>query len=536
MLNIVIADDELKICDLIFNLVDWKTFDMQVVGVAHDGIEIQKMIDSTNPDIVITDIRMPGCNGIDIVRRTKEKHPNIEFIIISGYSEFEYAKNAIHYGVSDYLLKPLNKKEFEHALEKLKSKIQKQVYLTDYSHKMAVKLQKNQKKLREQFLQDLYNHSSDLRVWNIEQINLEYGLHLKTGRFQVLTVKADGLNFKDDTESSFLFEKISQTFYFMFFKKVYDSCNISLKNGYFVFFLNYNPEDSDSIESTYRQFLTRILIQKDVLRGVHITIGLGRGTERIRNLEKELESSVYAVKNRLVLGLDQVIFGEERKRTTEYKDYFMGLIPEFENAIELLDGQRIASLVRKFGNCMEQDPTINGNEVLQLSKALLNVYLIEMQKNDYHSNDLDGLLERFSDLSEQCLSIQSLVVTLGKIIIRSVSSYKEQRKEDGRKPIREAKEYIMLNLSGSVSLEEVCGIVGYNSTYFSVLFKKECGMNFSEYVMRARIEKAKKLLKSTNETVATIMSMVGYTDIKTFNRNFNKIVGVNPGQYRKLYG
>ena len=121
MIKVLIADDELKICDLIFNLVDWAALDMSVIAVAHDGKETIEIIKSDMPDIVITDIRMPGYNGVDIIRIGKEYNPDMQFIIISGYSQFEYAQNAIHYGVSDYLLKPVKESELTAALVKIKN-------------------------------------------------------------------------------------------------------------------------------------------------------------------------------------------------------------------------------------------------------------------------------------------------------------------------------------------------------------------------------------------------------------------------------
>ena len=107
MIKVLIADDELKICELIFRLIDWEAMGMSVIAVAHNGRETIEIIKNEMPDIVITDIRMPGYNGVDVIRIGKEYNSDIQFIIISGYSQFDYAQDAIHYGVSDYLLKPV---------------------------------------------------------------------------------------------------------------------------------------------------------------------------------------------------------------------------------------------------------------------------------------------------------------------------------------------------------------------------------------------------------------------------------------------
>ena len=111
ILKVVIADDEVRICQLIQALIDWDSLGMKVVGIAHNGEDACEMVQQTQPDILITDIRMPGCSGLELVKRVKELDSALEVIIISGYAHFEYAQQAISYGVGHYLLKPVNKGE-----------------------------------------------------------------------------------------------------------------------------------------------------------------------------------------------------------------------------------------------------------------------------------------------------------------------------------------------------------------------------------------------------------------------------------------
>lgn len=111
MIKVLIVDDEFRVCQLICNLIDWGSLDMQIIGVAHNGIEARELARETVPDLVITDIRMPGCTGLELVEQLREIYRSVSFIIISGYTNFEYTRLAIQYGVSDYLLKPIDKEE-----------------------------------------------------------------------------------------------------------------------------------------------------------------------------------------------------------------------------------------------------------------------------------------------------------------------------------------------------------------------------------------------------------------------------------------
>ena len=123
MLKVVIADDEERICQLIRALVDWGAMGMEISGVAHNGLEASELVKNTRPHILITDIRMPGKSGLELIEEVKKAVPDLEIVIISGYAHFEYAKNAIRFGVGDYLLKPVDKTELNMTLEKLKEKV-----------------------------------------------------------------------------------------------------------------------------------------------------------------------------------------------------------------------------------------------------------------------------------------------------------------------------------------------------------------------------------------------------------------------------
>ena len=119
MWKVIIADDERLICRLIESLIDWETLDMVIVGKAENGLEALRMVKELQPHLLITDICMPGCDGLDLIRQARELSPDIEIVIISGYAYFEYAKTAIAYGVGSYSPKPVNQAELDKTLQKI---------------------------------------------------------------------------------------------------------------------------------------------------------------------------------------------------------------------------------------------------------------------------------------------------------------------------------------------------------------------------------------------------------------------------------
>lgn len=536
MIKVLIADDELRICELIFRLIDWESLGMSVIAVAHDGRETIKIIKNEMPDIVITDIRMPGYNGVDVIRIGKEYNSDIQFIIISGYSQFDYAQNAIHYGVSDYLLKPVKAEELTKALLRIKSRIDKNNQMYSQVKKAWTLEQQNRRLYREQLIMEIaHGKGFDVLTKDMNTLNEQYKYEFIPGFFTIVIVKADGLNFEEKTESSFLYEKIQQSLSFAFAPVMQEMQGTMLDNGTYIFLFNYENEYAE-IESQIHRLLNQMLLQKDVFKKLHLTIGLGKRVNCLVEVGKSYETAYLAIKDRILVGTDRIIEGKEKIVVQDYKDYFLHTVRELENVVENLDDKRISDIIQEWGTALSKDKEINGYQIEQSAKALVNSYLLSMQKNNYTLDEDDNLLKDFMKSIEKCISLGEIQELLSGTLEQSLSEYRHKRALSGSKPIRDAKEYIRNNLAGNLTIQEVSEYVGYSSAHFSVRFKQECGITFSDYVMESRIEKSKELLKNTRETIESIAAAVGYSDVKSFTKNFKKYTEVKPSQYRKIYG
>lgn len=536
MIKVLIADDELRICELIFRLIDWEALGMSVIAVAHDGRETIKIIKNEMPDIVITDIRMPGYNGVDVIRIGKEYNSDIQFIIISGYSQFDYAQNAIHYGVSDYLLKPVKAEELTKALLRIKSRIDKNNQMYSQVKKAWTLEQQNRRLYREQLIMEIaHGKGFDVLTKDMNTLNEQYKYEFIPGFFTIVIVKADGLNFEEKTESSFLYEKIQQSLSFAFAPVMQEMQGTMLDNGTYIFLFNYENEYAE-IESQLHRLLNQMLLQKDVFKKLHLIIGLGKRVNCLAEVGKSYETAYLAIKDRILAGTDRIIEGKEKIVVQDYKDYFLHTVRELENVVENLDDKRISDIIQEWGTALSKDKEINGYQIEQSAKALVNSYLLSMQKNNYTLDEDDNLLKDFMKSIENCISLGEIQELLSGTLEQSLSEYRHKRALSGSKPIRDAKEYIRNNLAGNLTIQEVSEYVGYSSAHFSVRFKQECGITFSDYVMESRIEKSKELLKNTRETIESIAAAVGYSDVKSFTKNFKKYTEVKPSQYRKIYG
>ena len=184
MWKVIIADDEKLICKLVQTLVDWNSLGMEIVGTAENGLEALALIEEKSPNILITDIRMPGCNGLELIKQAREIQPDIEIVIISGYAHFEYAQTAIAYGVGNYILKPIKQAELTETLQKIVKRLE-----VSYKNNLSGSLpnaQNDLKKLRENLLKDILNGKTGFTADRMEK---DYYFKLQEGVLQPFLFK-----------------------------------------------------------------------------------------------------------------------------------------------------------------------------------------------------------------------------------------------------------------------------------------------------------------------------------------------------------
>jgi two-component system, response regulator YesN len=536
MLKVLIADDEDKICQLIYKLIDWDSLDMRVEAIAHNGVEALELIKIHNPDIVITDIRMPGYDGLEFISKAKEYSLAIQFIIISGYQQFEYAQKAIKYGVSDYLLKPIKKEELATTLSKMRNEYLERVELLSKEEQIKLSIKKNMNKLRTGLFNEiLFQRVKRTKDITIDMINKTYEFKFREGLFQIITMKLDGVERSYASNVKFLEEKFIKMIRNNFMEFCYDLEFYFLDNTCYII-LNYKSEHKKQIRRQCKALLDEILVQREIFVNLEVTIGLGTVDEDIRMLDYSYKTAVWAYEQRLVLGTNRIIEGEAAvSNQLAESQLFYDFNHEMNIALERLDKDAVVTAIRRLREELKNRPEISGHEILQMAKEVCNLFLFSMRSNKLPIESGDTFLEDFSMNANDFGSIHKLYQYLSDTLVACLQKALEDKKQLDTKPIREAKQYIQNNYMKQISLEEVSQTVGFNATYFSSLFKKETGYTFLEYLSEIRINKAKELLKETNHNVTVICEQVGYSDIKHFTKIFAKHTNLKPNEYRKLY-
>lgn len=535
MIKVIIADDEQKVCQLIYDLIHWDDFKMSVVGMAHNGIEALELIREQAPDLVITDIKMPGCDGLEIIQQAKIEKPDMDFIIISGYGFFEYAQNAIKYGVSDYLLKPIKKEEFSSTLKKMQEKFQSRQERFTKEEDLRRQMKASRGRVRENFLMEYLERKIISRLGNgLCDINEKYCMDFQEGGFFVFVVKID-YDYREPYEKgiSLILTKAMEIIRQTVEESCYElECGVR-GNGIWCV-LNFLKEEEMLVRRKIKQAFDQIAVQKTVFPQFSFTCGIGKAVNDINGLDEALFEAEEAVNERLVKGSGKIFeYVNHQKIGGRNSQVLEQVLKNIKSYITSLDIKEMTRELEKLETQLSCNTS--GSEVLKIISQISSTYVTCMKANSFCTIMLDEFEDNFHEKSGSCGSVKTLFACLLERMQTCTKQAAEEKKEDGIRPIRLAKNYILNNYRKTLTLEDMGNLTGFNASYFSLLFKKETGKNFMEYVMEVRMEKAKELLKETNESVAVICEKVGYSDIKHFTKNFKKETGLKPSEYRKLY-
>lgn len=531
-MKVAIADDEGMVCVVIQRSIMWDELNLELVGIAHNGEELLDVIQAYKPDIVITDINMPGFNGLEIIELVKKKNIPCKFIVVSGYRQFEYAQKALRYNVEDYLLKPIDAQELNNALSKSVAAILSE-HNTDESEVQS-KNKKDKDNLRRMFLNNILDKELPLDNKSVEE---EYGIIFEDGIYQGIQIKLDlageMADMADDNES--IQNKIMSIFTNLFEKK----CKEILMDGNFERIwigIYYDSCVDAEMIVTFQEFFEYAKNVADLFINLKITIGIGKRYHTLSDFPKSFQEADEAVNFRMVYGADQVLYwdklqlpmrrynaaGLERIRNQLISDFEILNIENFKRYIsELFFMSRMSC---------------HATEMVELCFLIEKAFFefehqlgIEIEQEELCRKEIKRKIKNAVTINELRDSVMEPIIKIMKQLVEKIQS-------QNRKPIREALEYIEKHYMETIRLEDIADAVNLNPAYFSTIFKKETGENFLDYVHLYRINIAKDMLRNHNRSIIDIAMSVGYNDAKYFSKVFKKYIGIKPSDYRKIYG
>lgn len=536
MLKILIADDEKKIGLLVKELIDWEQLELNLIGIVQDGKEAYEMILDQEPDIVITDIRMPNLSGLEMIKGVTEAGKRVHFIVISGYRYFEYAQTALKYGVEDYLLKPIEEEELNRILKRVCDEEKRQKKEASRIEHLEKRLDSSKGILHKELMNQVIDSGEEVLL---SELNEDYGVNLTAGIFRALCVKVDRRidGERNEPQERLLLQKLIKLAEENLRAQVTDMICSEQKFMSILILLNYNEEEKNGVNQAVNELYLRFSEYTGSFNNYEITVGVSGETGEFSHIKYLLQMAKEAVQSRIITGTGKRIdWNDCNLEHNGTACQAAGIVEEnrrkLEHAVEIMDAQQIESFIR---GCFD----LAGKEKLcakayyELAQEIILKFCAAM--TGYFKQDMEEIAETWMDTANHCTSAGMLSRYLIKVMPQYIGEQLQRKAELEQRPVLEAVEYIRSNYREKISLEEIAADRGFNTNYFSELFKKETGKNFTVYLLEVRMEAAKLLLRDSRETIYEIAEKVGYKDAKFFSQQFTKVVGIKPTQYRKLY-
>ncbi len=497
-IGVVILDDEAHIIRLLRALIPWDTYGLNFLGSAQNGIDGRRLVLETKPDIVFTDIKMPGMDGLEMIASLSAILKNTSFIIVSGYAQFDYAKQAITYGVEDYLLKPISQEELGAVVKKLVEKIHAR-------QQMVAAVSAGDASKKDKCIFDGIEHQVRFPISEDEHIYL--------------------VALKSDSSEPILPADLSHAV-LNHYPEVQGITHVSDLD---LFSVELMKEDSVTIERILASITADVQRIREVFPSLEFTLFY---RESEGNFHDDYEVITVCLPLRRSYP-DQNVIKARPMTSGNPLRLLASWDMECGKAIDSLDSAAFApSLQAIVGMARGLDPVDAETLLLHAGKR------IAVKVEERMGNGLDWYASTFEPGVRLSHDNETLYSRFCGLVIDFIDSLAALRREDVIRPVREAVAYMQEHyMDSDMSLDTVASVVGLSAPYFSGLFKKERGgQGFQDALVQIRIYRAKDLLRSTHSSIANVANAVGYTDVKYFAKLFRKTTGIKPNEFRSLYG
>ncbi len=516
--KVFFVEDEIVTREGIRDNVDWQADGFELCGEAPDGEIALPLLQTTKPDVLITDIKMPFMDGLQLARIVREKMPQTKIVILSGHDEFEYAQEAIKLGVTEYLLKPVTVQDMHNVLQKVARKIEREGIDQANLLKLQQQVQENRAALTERLLLKLLVGAIPLAE-AIEQSEV-LGLDLIARCYLVIVMRiarSDASEKFDYAECQRVQEIIagvvgSNPDVFVL-KKDLEELVLILKGST----AEYLQEDRD--------FLLQQIERQMQASCYRLTIGLGSPQNRIADLGQSFIEALAQVenvarsKNAAPLVDTAELLKVDKSAVEEYLK--CGVKEDFD---DFFDG-----FIFPLGDAVFKSAIVKNYIFMDL------VFTTARFVREWGgvSEDILPELEQMETVLTGIQTMEQLKEQAQQILTRALAFRDQQATAPHAGMIQQAKEYIDQNyMDPEISLYAVANRVGHSPCHFSTVFGEETGHTFKEYLTQMRIKRAKELMRTTTLRSSEVADQVGYNDPHYFSLVFRKCTGLSPKEFR----
>ena len=541
MLKIFLAEDEVIVRETIKRMIPWEDLGFELVGEAADGEMALPLLLRQKPDLLITDIKMPFMDGLTLAKVAKKEIPGLKVVILSGYDDFNYAKQAINIGVEDYLLKPITKNALIERLTEIRSRYEHEKTQKEYYEKFHREMQAYEKNSSRDFFEALVSGSMDMM--EIYRRSEKLGLDIVAEAYNVLIFtmnceedfsgQREGYSEWEAESLELLEEFFSENTSAMLFR-----CNIF---SYGVLIKGQKETIEENTRSCVSE-IQRILDRKEQKR--QWFVAAGEPVERLSQIQKSYYSASRAFPQRYLYDENILYYDEmasmEKKNVTEDDSTYLQKVDV--NALNPVILQKFLSngLLEETENFVKDYFYAIGQEPLESlvfrNYVTLNVRFSVMSFLKEIGCDTRTLEQEDTEdvLSESSKSLENAIAYAEKIISQAIALRDQNSGNKNRSILKTAVDFIDSHyMEEDMSLNKAANAANVSANHFSALFSQNMGQTFIEYLTNLRMNKAKEYLRCTSMRSSEIAGEIGYKDAHYFSYLFKKTQGMTPSDYRK---
>lgn len=535
-IKVFLVEDEMVIRRGIKNSIDWEKEGYIFCGEASDGELAYPMIIKEKPDILITDIRMPFMDGLELCKLVKKELPNIKILILSGYDEFDYAKEAIRLGVTEYLLKPISSGKLLEALNGVSESIRREKEDKDLVRKYMEEMRENTEHEKQKFFEQMI--AGNLSMADALETGKKYEMNLSAGMYNLLLFRftLGKENRKSGEllgEAEYAIEKLTERLEYVFeFQR-------GVEGWAFLLMADNEEQMSERVKELSKDL-------EEIMKN-YSTIayfgGIGQPVARLRELEESFREAERALAARFTMELNRIISVEDIRMAQNVDTLDDIEITSFGEI------EKTRTMLEKFLNNGAEDeidefvdvyinelPEENLKSVLMRQYIIMDAYIVMMS----FCEKIEGIEGEMQAQSEELKNSMKTIQTLEEIknyirmLLKKIIGVRDTI--SGRRYsniIEIAKDQIRKTyMSDEISLNTIAAKVGMSPSYFSSIFSKEMGKTFVEYLTEIRMDRAKELLMCSSMKTSEIGYEVGYKDPHYFSYIFKKTQNCTPKEFR----
>ena len=546
MLKTFLVEDEVVIREMIKKMIPWEQYGFELAGEAADGEMALPLILKSKPDLLITDIKMPFMDGLTLCRLVKKELPDIRIVILSGYDDFNYAKQAISIGVEDYLLKPITKNAFIERLEEIHNRYEHEKTQREYYEKFRLEMQEYEKNASRDFFETLVRADSDLAELYRRADKLNLDIVAEAYNILIFTPDTSEGNYNSYEECSDWEAEVQDKINTYFLNH---PVAILFRHQVFSYAILVKGQ-KDTIEKNTEECVKAIQdIMEQTGGKTGWFIAVGKSADRLSMLGHSYRTAVRANSFRYLYDghiLDyQSLEAQKENPSDSRREDSVQLRNVNINALNpailqkfLSSGlaEEVDDFIRDYFNAIGQEPM--GSLVFR-NYVVLNVrfsVLSFLKKLGCDDSEISGQ-ETENIVDETGKTIEAAVAYCGKILKKAIALRDENAGNQNRSVLKLAVDFIDHNyMDEEISLNKAAHVANVSANHFSALFSQNMGQTFTEYLTDLRMSKAKELLRCTAMRSSEIAGEVGYKDAHYFSYLFKKTQGMTPSEYRKMRG